>query len=137
MIEQEIFLAAVDKEDSSEQAVYLDQACGGDEALRQRVEALLRSHTGAHSFLQVPALAQVAAAAPAGRPDETQAEVWNADILPNLKKGAVVAFSHGFNIRYSQINPPARRATGEVVDVITPRAGGIVALSEDRPSCLA
>ena len=28
MIEQEIFLAAVDKEDSSEQAVYLDQACG-------------------------------------------------------------------------------------------------------------
>ena len=39
-------------------------------------------------------------------PDETQAEVWNADIAPNLKKGAVVAFSHGFNIRYSQIVPP-------------------------------
>ena len=25
---------------------------------------------------------------------------------PNLKKGAVIGFSHGFNIRYSQIAPP-------------------------------
>jgi ketol-acid reductoisomerase len=40
-------------------------------------------------------------------PDETQAEVYNADIAPNLKKGAVLAFSHGFNIRFSQIVPPA------------------------------
>ncbi len=39
-------------------------------------------------------------------PDETQAEVFNADILPNLKKNAVIAFSHGFNIRFSQIVPP-------------------------------
>ncbi len=38
-------------------------------------------------------------------PDETQAEVWANDIAPNLKKGAVVGFSHGFNIRYSQIVP--------------------------------
>ncbi|MFN0117874.1 MAG: ketol-acid reductoisomerase [Elusimicrobiota bacterium] len=40
-------------------------------------------------------------------PDETQAEVWDKDIFPYLKKGSVVAFSHGFNIRYSQIVPPA------------------------------
>lgn len=40
-------------------------------------------------------------------PDETQAEVWNAEIEPHLKKGATVAFSHGFNIRFSQIVPPA------------------------------
>ncbi|MCG3204130.1 MAG: Ketol-acid reductoisomerase (NAD(+)) [Elusimicrobia bacterium] len=39
-------------------------------------------------------------------PDETQAEVWQSDILPHLKKGATVAFSHGFNIRFSQIVPP-------------------------------
>ncbi len=39
-------------------------------------------------------------------PDETQAEVWAAEIEPNLKKGATVAFSHGFNIRFSQIVPP-------------------------------
>lgn len=39
-------------------------------------------------------------------PDETQGEVWESTIRPNLKKGATVAFSHGFNIRYSQIVPP-------------------------------
>lgn len=39
-------------------------------------------------------------------PDETQGEVWRTEILPSLKKGAVVGFSHGFNIRYHQIAPP-------------------------------
>ncbi len=39
-------------------------------------------------------------------PDENQAEVWNAVIAPNLKKGSTIGFSHGFNIRYSQIVPP-------------------------------
>jgi ketol-acid reductoisomerase len=32
--------------------------------------------------------------------------VWTNEIEPNLKKGATVAFSHGFNIRFSQIVPP-------------------------------
>lgn len=39
-------------------------------------------------------------------PDETQADVWQSDIVSNLKSGATVAFSHGFNIRFSQIVPP-------------------------------
>jgi len=39
-------------------------------------------------------------------PDENQADVWKEIIEPNLKKGATVGFSHGFNIRYSQIVPP-------------------------------
>ncbi|OGR82082.1 MAG: ketol-acid reductoisomerase [Elusimicrobia bacterium RIFCSPLOWO2_01_FULL_64_13] len=39
-------------------------------------------------------------------PDETQREVWEKDVRPNIKKGAVISFSHGFNIRYSQIAPP-------------------------------
>lgn len=38
-------------------------------------------------------------------PDETQREVWENEIKPNLKKGAVIGFSHGFNIRYNQITP--------------------------------
>ncbi len=38
--------------------------------------------------------------------DEVQADVYNKDILPNLKKGAALAFAHGFNIRYKQIIPP-------------------------------
>lgn len=39
-------------------------------------------------------------------PDQTQKKVWDQEIKPNLKKGAVVGFSHGFNIRFSQIAPP-------------------------------
>lgn len=39
-------------------------------------------------------------------PDETQAKVWLEDIKPNIKKGATLSFSHGFNIRFNQIEPP-------------------------------
>ncbi|MGG1635196.1 ketol-acid reductoisomerase [Paenibacillus sp. FSL A5-0031] len=38
-------------------------------------------------------------------PDETQAKVYNDEIAPNLKKGAALMFSHGFNIHYGQIVP--------------------------------
>ncbi|MEW9670752.1 ketol-acid reductoisomerase [Ammoniphilus sp. 3BR4] len=40
-------------------------------------------------------------------PDETQAKVYKEDIQPNLKKGAALFFSHGFNIHFGQIQPPA------------------------------
>lgn len=40
-------------------------------------------------------------------PDETQAKVYKDQIEPNLKKGAALMFSHGFNIHYGQIIPPA------------------------------
>jgi ketol-acid reductoisomerase len=39
-------------------------------------------------------------------PDETQAKVYNEEIRPNLKKGAALMFSHGFNIHFGQIVPP-------------------------------
>ncbi|MEX2460525.1 MAG: ketol-acid reductoisomerase [Paenibacillaceae bacterium] len=38
-------------------------------------------------------------------PDETQARVYNEDIAANLKKGAALLFSHGFNIHFGQIVP--------------------------------
>lgn len=40
-------------------------------------------------------------------PDETQAKVYNEEIKPNMKQGAALMFSHGFNIHYGQIVPPA------------------------------
>ena len=36
-------------------------------------------------------------------PDETQAEVFEQEIAPNLKKGAAIVFSHGFNVHFGQI----------------------------------
>lgn len=38
-------------------------------------------------------------------PDEIQGDVYREDIGPNLKKGASLAFGHGFNIHFGQIIP--------------------------------
>src|SRR5262249_40330214 len=47
-----------------EWAAFLDAACAGDATLRRRLEALLRSHSEAQGFLDVPAVEQLAAPAP-------------------------------------------------------------------------
>src|SRR6266566_2123857 len=41
---------------AAERAAYLDEACAGDAALRQRIEELLRANEEAGGFLQHPAL---------------------------------------------------------------------------------
>ncbi len=38
--------------------------------------------------------------------DHVQAEIYNKDIKPFMKKGKSLAFSHGFNIHFKQIVPP-------------------------------
>ena len=39
--------------------------------------------------------------------DEAQADMYKKDIAPYLTAGKAIAFAHGFNIRYQQIQPPA------------------------------
>jgi len=38
-------------------------------------------------------------------PDENQAEIYKNDIAPNIKKGATLAFAHGFCVHYGYIKP--------------------------------
>lgn len=40
-------------------------------------------------------------------PDETQARVYREEMAPYLRKGQTLMFSHGFNIHFQQIVPPA------------------------------
>jgi len=40
-------------------------------------------------------------------PDETQAAMYKQEIAPQLTSGKALCFSHGFNIHYGQITPPA------------------------------
>ncbi|MCI0358499.1 MAG: protein kinase [Planctomycetaceae bacterium] len=54
MNERSIFMAALEKSSLDERSAFLDAACGGDAALRQRVEALLNSHVDGGSFLEMP-----------------------------------------------------------------------------------
>jgi len=38
-------------------------------------------------------------------PDEHQAALYQNQIAPNIKQGATIAFAHGFNIHFEQIEP--------------------------------
>ena len=59
-------------------------------------------------------------------PDESQPDVYRADIAPNLKAGAALAFAHGFNIHYNQIVPP----TNVDVIMVAPKGPGHTVRSE-------
>ena len=53
-------------------------------------------------------------------PDEFQSQLYKNEIEPNIKKGATLAFSHGFAIHYNQVVP---RADLDVI-MIAPKAPG-------------
>src|SRR5262245_41150838 len=55
---QAVFLAAVELPDPAARRAYLDGECGGDAALRERVEALLRAYDQPDSLLDAPAAAE-------------------------------------------------------------------------------
>ena len=102
MNERDIFMEALDRETLAERAAYLEEACGGDTGLRQRVEALLTSHEQAGSFLGKPVPERLAEglAAP-DDPAETQGEPPTADggerldfLTPSDKPGSLGRLGH-------------------------------------------
>ncbi len=54
MNEHELFAVALEIQTAGERSAYLDRACGCNEGLRARIEALLRAHERAGSFLAAP-----------------------------------------------------------------------------------
>jgi ketol-acid reductoisomerase len=59
-------------------------------------------------------------------PDENQKEIYEAQIAPNLKSGAIIAFGHGFSIHYGRIIP----ASDINVMMVAPKAPGHTVRSE-------
>jgi ketol-acid reductoisomerase len=59
-------------------------------------------------------------------PDEFQSKLYKEEIEPNIKKGAALAFAHGFAIHYNQVVP---RADLDVI-MIAPKAPGHTVRSE-------
>jgi ketol-acid reductoisomerase len=59
-------------------------------------------------------------------PDELQANLYRGDLGPNMKKGAALAFAHGFNIHFNLIEP---RADLDVF-MIAPKGPGHTVRSE-------
>ena len=54
---QNLFNEALERPDAAERARFLDEACGADAALRERVEKLLRAHDEAGGFFSQPSKA--------------------------------------------------------------------------------
>lgn len=59
-------------------------------------------------------------------PDEFQFQLYRDELAPHLKKGATLAFAHGFSIHYNQVVP---RADLDVI-MIAPKAPGHTVRSE-------
>ena len=59
-------------------------------------------------------------------PDEVQPAIYRNEIAPHLKDGAFLAFGHGFNIHFGQIQPPA----GINVFMVAPKGPGHLVRSE-------
>ena len=59
-------------------------------------------------------------------PDEVQAQVYKDIVEPNMKKGAALAFAHGFNVHYNQIVP---REDLDVI-MVAPKGPGHTVRSE-------
>ncbi len=69
-------------------------------------------------------------------PDEQQADVYRDEVEPNMKKGASLAFAHGFNVHYGQIVPRkdidvimvAPKGPGHLVRSTYTQGGGVPSL---------
>jgi len=69
-------------------------------------------------------------------PDEHQARLYRETIVPNIKEGATLAFAHGFNIHYGQIEPRvdldvimiAPKGPGHLVRSTYTQGGGVPSL---------
>jgi len=75
-------------------------------------------------------------------PDEHQADLYRDVIEPNIKQGAALAFAHGFNVHYEQIDPRADldiimiapKGPGHLVRSTYTQGGGVpslIAVSQD------
>jgi ketol-acid reductoisomerase len=69
-------------------------------------------------------------------PDEHQAALWRNDLRDNMKKGAAIAFAHGFNIHFNLVEPRpdldvfmiAPKGPGHTVRSEYQRGGGVPCL---------
>jgi serine/threonine protein kinase len=121
MSERTIFLAALEKEDAAERAAFLDGACRGRPALRQRIEELLYSHQEADTFLAVPVMEQVAVA-----------EQSLAFLAPSHEPGALGRLDH-----YDVLKVVGRGGTGVVLKARDTKRQCVVAIKVLAPHLAA
>ena len=94
--------------------------------LRQEGSSWAKAVAAGHHVLDIADAVKEADVVMLLLPDETMAGIFHAEVAPNIKKGAALAFAHGFNIHYNQIVP---RADLDVI-MIAPKGPGHTVRSE-------
>ena len=117
MHERTIFLNALDEDDPERRRAYLDFACAGNPALRERIEALLRSHEQVDTFLEVPAIEQM-----------VDAEERLAFLAPSTEPDALGRLDH-----YEVLEVVGRGSTGMVLKGRDTKLQRIVAIKVLKP----
>jgi WD40 repeat protein/serine/threonine protein kinase len=97
----DIYLAAIERENADERSAYLEVACAGNAGLRRRVERLLQVQENVGSFLESPAVVSTLISAPIFEP--VGAQIGSYKLLEQIGEG-------GFGIVYlAEQSTPVRR----------------------------
>lgn len=130
MTERTIFLQALERESGSPRTAYLDEACGDDADLRQRVEQLLQSHSDAGSFLGQPVLGSslTSDVTPGGEtethaPDESAGNATIDFLKPSDRPGSLGRLDH-----YDVMEVVGRGGMGIVLRAFDEKLHRVVAL---------
>jgi ketol-acid reductoisomerase len=111
--------------------------------LRKGGDSWKKAKAAGHKVAEIAAAVKGADVVMMLLPDETMPQVYHADVAPNLKAGATLAFAHGFNIHYNQIVPPldvnvvmvAPKGPGHTVRSEYVKGGGVptlIAVYQDK-----
>ncbi len=95
-------------------------------ALRKGSSSAAKAEAAGLKVASVPEACKTADVVMILAPDENQKAIYEQEVEPNLKEGATLAFAHGFNIHYNQIEP---RKDLDVI-MIAPKAPGHTVRSE-------
>ncbi|MEF2072273.1 ketol-acid reductoisomerase [Consotaella aegiceratis] len=89
-------------------------------ALRQGSATAKKAEADGFKVMSVAEAAAWADLLMMATPDELQADIYKAEIAPNIRDGAAIAFAHGLNVHFALIEP---KSTVDVV-MIAPKGPG-------------
>ncbi len=105
-------------------------------ALRAGSASAVKAEGSGLNVKEVPDAVKAADVVMILAPDEHQAKIYRDEVAPNLQKSATLAFAHGFNIHYGQIDPRkdidvimiAPKGPGHLVRSTYTQGGGVPSL---------
>jgi serine/threonine protein kinase len=108
--DESIFAEALRRSSPGERAAFLDQVCGADQAWRERIETLIRSHDEAGSFLKEPLAAPCATIAEPSITEAPGTVIGHYKLLQQIGEG-------GFGTVYmaEQKEPVRRRVALKII----------------------